>query len=761
MPPRLTAGLRPAIAALTLALLAACGGTTGTDTKVGPPARIEAVGGNGQSGVVGTLLPLPLSVKVTDATGAAIAGVTVHFSVGSGSATVSPSSSVTDQVGVATTQLTLGTVAGTTDVSATVSGLSSIATFSELAKAGPALRAVVTPHTLRLSVGQESATLAAFALDQFGNQVAGTATYVSRDPTLVTVDAGGILHVLRRPGSTYVVATVGGKVDSLFVAVLDASSTACSFAASPVVLAVGASATDVSASGYCARNSTAADAEYVAIGFYNNTDAAATSSIEVTGYGLGSPPALAVAQQSVNQGSQSPTQRDGDWELALRAREWAEVTPERVSNAQRWMVQRANGALRAVAVPNVGDVLTLNTNANDFCSNAKNAQARVVAVSQKAIIVADVNNPTGGFADADYQSFATTVDTLVYPVDVDNFGAPSDLDANGGRVIIFFTKAVNELTAQGSPTGTVLGFYYLRDLLPKTGSPLGSCPASNVAEMFYLIVPDPNGTINGNVRSNGFVQSTTISTIAHEFQHLINASRRLYVSKVADIDEETWLGEGLSHIAEELLYYKVAAVSPRQNLDGNFALSTQARRAQLTTYMNGNLGRYRQYLINHEAQGPIGTSDDDDDLSTRGAIWSYLRYSADRLRATDGDLWFKLVNGPQIGIANLQAQFGTDPMLLMHDWAASVYTDDNPPSVDARYRQPSWNFRSVMPALGITFPLFTRTLNDGFSTLATLNGGSAAYFRFTIPANKEALLTFTQANQVPTGAMTLTIVRVR
>ena len=739
------------------ALLASCGGTTGTDTKTGPPARVEALSGTAQSGVVGTQLPLPISAKVTDATGAPVTGATVNFSVGSGNATVSPTSSVTNQAGVATTQVTLGTIAGPTDISASVSGVSSIATFTETATAGSPQRAIIAPHTLRLSVGQDTAVLSAFAVDQFGNQAGGTATYVSRDPTLLTVDSKGILHVLRRPGSTYVVATVGGKLDSLFVAVLDASSTSCTFAANPVVLAVGAAAADVNSSGYCARNNTGAEAEYVAVGFYNNSNAAATSSVEVTGYGLGTPPAFAQLQKSLM--GQGPAAPGADWELSLRAREREGVTTERVANARQWMVQREGGPLRLVAVPNVGDVLTLNTNANDFCTNAKNAQARVVAVSQRAVIVADVNNPTGGLTDADYQSFAATVDTLIYPVDVDNFGAPGDVDNNGGRVIVFFTKAVNELTPQGAPSGTVLGFYYLRDLLPRSGSPLGACPASNVAEMFYLIVPDPNGTVNGNVRSNGFVLSTTPGTIAHEFQHLINASRRLN-SGAPDVDEETWLGEGLSHIAEELLFYRVAKVTPRQNLDAAFAQPT-LRQTQLRTYMNGNFGRYRSYLLAHESQSPIGTDDNDDDLATRGAIWSYLRYSADRLRASDGDLWFRLAGGPQIGMANLRAQFGTDPMLLMHDWATSVYTDDFPPSVDPIYRQPSWNFRSIMPAVGISFPLFTRTLSDGFTTVASLNGGSASYFRFTIPANKEALLTFTEKNQVPTGAMTLTIVRVR
>jgi len=70
---------------------------------------------------------------------------------------------------------------------------------------------------------------------------------------------------------------------------------------------------------------------------------------------------------------------------------------------------------------------------------------RVVAKSARAIVVADTGNPAGGFTDADYRGIAATFDTLVYPVDVRHFGEPTDLD-NNGRSIIFYTRAVNELT---------------------------------------------------------------------------------------------------------------------------------------------------------------------------------------------------------------------------------------------------------------------------------------------------------------------------
>src|SRR5207244_1969260 len=142
----------------------------------------------------------------------------------------------------------------------------------------------------------------------------------------------------------------------------------------------------------------------------------------------------------------------------------------------------------------------------------------------------DTANPPNGFTNEEYRGFGVTFDTLMAPVDSAAFGQPSDIDANG-RVILFFTRAVNELTPPGSP-GRVLGFFYRRDLLPTA-----QCPTSNAGEMFYLLVPDPDTTTNnGRIGMAGISLSRddatrfTNGTVAHEYQHLINGSRRLYVN---------------------------------------------------------------------------------------------------------------------------------------------------------------------------------------------------------------------------------------
>jgi hypothetical protein len=96
----------------------------------------------------------------------------------------------------------------------------------------------------------------------------------------------------------------------------------------------------------------------------------------------------------------------------------------------------------------------------------------------ETIVVADASNPASGYTDADYASIASTFDNLVDPTDTKAFGSPTDIDGNG-HVVLFFTRAVNELTPASS-TSYVAGFFYARDLFPSTPSPdFQACATSN------------------------------------------------------------------------------------------------------------------------------------------------------------------------------------------------------------------------------------------------------------------------------------------
>ena len=275
----------------------------------------------------------------------------------------------------------------------------------------------------------------------------------------------------------------------------------------------------------------------------------------------------------------------------------------------------------AVALPS--NMRQYNVTSNNPCGNVQLRTGEVKAETAHLTIVADISNPSGGFTDADYAAFGSTFESLVWPVLTQNFGVPFDIDG-GGKVVAFFTSAVNQLTPAGS-TSFVGGFFFARDLFPKISStPNQNCPGSNEAEMFYVLAPDPSGSL-GLAHSTSFVRNMAIAVIGHEMQHLINASRRMYGTTGATAFERVWMEEGLSHIAEEMLFYEASGRAPRSNL-GLPELSG-ATQPFTSSYMQQNLSRFSLYLKDPSNYAPYTA---DDDLQIRGAAWSMLRYLADR-----------------------------------------------------------------------------------------------------------------------------------
>jgi hypothetical protein len=232
--------------------------------------------------------------------------------------------------------------------------------------------------------------------------------------------------------------------------------------------------------------------------------------------------------------------------------------------------------------------------------------------------------------------------------------------------------------------------------------------------------------------------------VAHEYQHLINAARRLYVNDAEDF-EEVWMNEGLSHIAEELLFYRTSGLSPRSNLDATAIRASQRRVDAFNQHQTGNFGRYIEFLKMPEKSSPYA---DNDSLSNRGAIWSFLRYAADRKATADGTIWKDLVNSRSVGMTNLTQVFGSDVMSWFRDWSISVYTDDKVTAA-SQYHQPSWNFRSILPALGIsTYPLKVRPLSNGTALNSTLTGGGSVYATFGVAAGSNAGLSWSAGPNV-------------
>jgi hypothetical protein len=122
----------------TAAITARSGSMTGhIDVTVvpGAPVAVLIYAGDGQSGTKGSTLRDPLCTNVKDAAGNKILGITVTYTVTTGSGTLaSPTAPQTDSSGIAISGLwTLGPNAGEQTVTASVPGATSV-TFTATAR---------------------------------------------------------------------------------------------------------------------------------------------------------------------------------------------------------------------------------------------------------------------------------------------------------------------------------------------------------------------------------------------------------------------------------------------------------------------------------------------------------------------------------------------------------------------------------------------------------------------------------------------------
>ena len=745
---------------LTLSAAAIVAQTVGCGDASGPvkgPAAITIVSGNAQAPTeVGTKLGLPLQVKVVDDVGAPIGGVTVGWTTAGGSF-ASPTS-VTDGDGIATMEWTLGPLAGNQSATAAVVGKSVV--FRQAAVPGPLNQIILSRDTVLLLGVGDAFRLNARAADRFGNTVVAGTTIEAADTTVVGIENfgnGAFLTARLSDSKTAIKATAETITKSGTLVVLPPP---CQSGALVATLGVGEAAVfnGLAASEFCVQG-TSSGAEFIAVPFYSDFSGSLLRLSISTGGTTTS-----VANRVVPGFQVSPPsprvrlRKDERFELELRERSERELSPliPILRAAAPGVAVRPS---TTVALPQIGDLVALNTNSSSTCSNPKIRTGRVMAVTNRAIVVADTANPANGFTGDDYKYFAAGFDTLVYPVDTLNFGAPTDRDGNE-HVILFFTRAVNELTPPGQ-NFYVGGFFFNRDLFPKTAAGgIQACAASNFAEMFYLLVPDPTGRVNGNVRTVEFVKQVTLGTLAHELQHLINASRHLYVNSSNNF-EEVFLDEGLSHIAEELTFFRASGLAPRQNIAYETVQAVPKILDAFNTFEAPNLRRFREFLGNPLTNSPYAS---EATLSTRGAMWSFLRYAADRRGGEEQQLWMQLANPPSgvHGLANLNRALTTDLSSWVRDWSVANYADDFVTGLASLITHPSWNIRSVVTVVNEgMWALDTQTIDAANITSLSIGDGSAAYLRFgVLPGVRGGGRITARAGSVPPG-FSLTVVRTK
>lgn len=357
-----------------------------------------------------------------------------------------------------------------------------------------------------------------------------------------------------------------------------------------------------------------------------------------------------------------------------------------------------------------------------------------------------------------------------------NFGENTDLDNNGGT-IVFFTRAVNELSPPAS-SSIANAVFEQRDLF--SAAP-GSCPRSNEGEYIYMLMPDPTGVVNSNVRTLSAVAGNAHRVLAHQMTHQIAAARRIYVT-LGSTPEEPWLDEALAWTAEELLFFNVSiGLAPRSNIvvtDLTTGPNASRRVAAFNSYANPRFGVTRlHYLQNptlpgiNARVGPLrrtpyaatgAVNAHEQRVNQYGISGTFLRYAADRLNGSDATFFQALVNSPSVGMANLQAAIGgADPNVWARDFDIAHYSDDAVTGNAPPYTLPSWNYRSLYTALNGSYQLVPTPLSDGVTNTALLGaGGGPRWFRFGITGNatQPALMSLRTAPSDPPPASLLTAV---
>lgn len=182
-----------------------------------PPADLRITAGDEQTGVVGTVLPEALVVRVIDTQGNPVPNREVTWSAEAGR--LDQDSSKTDVNGLATTHWTLGTKSGQQHVMATFPLLGSTV-FVATARPGSAASFLVSPDTSYIWVMDTTFLHVSTAYDVYGNPApVPTVSWAVSDSSLAQVDVDGALRA-KKPGIVTLTVSGGGVSQTARISVL-------------------------------------------------------------------------------------------------------------------------------------------------------------------------------------------------------------------------------------------------------------------------------------------------------------------------------------------------------------------------------------------------------------------------------------------------------------------------------------------------------------------------------------------------------------
>lgn len=621
-------GLRPTLCIIALSL-AACGDSVGPDASVG----IAVYSGDNQFGSPGAPLGEPLEARLSAASGgAAVSGRLVQWRLLAGSgAVLEPATVNSDADGRAFTNVVLGQDTGVYVFEASTANM----------QGQPArfvARAVLAPNLLSIEPLSVSA----------GDTVTINGEGFSAEASDNRVFFGGVRGTVVAGATTWLQAVVPACLPTRDV---DATVRLGPVVSNPVTLAVsGDDAVSVSLQVgealalssaqalACVRLGPDTDRSFLLVPLNVATSAVNQLSLQLLGLAGAAPPqplgAITAAAVPAALGHATDQM---EFEGRIRELE-RRIGPDDA-------IRPAPGRFRLLgtaSLPEVGHERSFNVLNKDM--QLVTVTAMVQYVSQKAIIYQDVNAPANGFSAADFESFGRLFDDPIYQTVIDVYGAVSDVDGNS-RVKILFTPVVNAMTERGS-VGYVAGFFYGLDLTTQ--------PGSNRAEIFYSVVPDPNGQFS-DPRSKQQVLRVVPPVLAHELQHMVHFNQRVILNRLPP--ETHWLSEALAHMAEDVV--------------GDVLLA-RGETQLAADFKNGNHLRAWRYL-GASKQNSVLSVNPPGTLEERGAQWLLLKY----LMGHHGelDLLGRLTQSRRSGVDNVTAETERAWAELFGSLAVALWAD--------------------------------------------------------------------------------------
>lgn len=373
-------------------------------------------------------------------------------------------------------------------------------------------------------------------------------------------------------------------------------------------------------------------------------------------------------------------------------------------------------ALITGAAPAVGDTSTFNViSTMNSLTTYQAVTGELRYASSDLYVYVDQEN-RDNISDADLQKLAYSFEGVALPRERALFGHESDINLDG-HITILMTCTVNRMATSG---GIVTGFFFPGDLYQRSSVN----PASNAQEIFYTLVPDPDGKCGASVTADFAVNNILPGVLAHEYQHMNSFQQHVFRNKGST--EEPWLNECLSHFSEDL-----------------------------TGFGHENPSRVKLFLSQPSRTSIISAGSPT--LPERGACYTFLRYLYEQ--SPDGDAFLSgLYASSFTGVANLEAAWnGNDADFdefpeFVNRWSLALSLSETGATPDPRY---NYRGRSVDSQTGNLTGLCVRCdAQDGRGTV--LNGPVTTTVA-TYPATNILKGTASQFYRIATLADALTV----